>query len=80
MNILVPDYEFKYSEQQIVGDECFIEKVEKRIVLTKETGYKMVEMGRVLKRDISVLSRLAKISETREGAKALQKERMRLIA
>jgi hypothetical protein len=38
----------------------------------------MVELGRILKRDISVLPRLANISETREGAEALQKVRMRL--
>jgi putative transposase len=114
-------------EQQIIGDECFIEKVEKQmgnvekrakkipirdlvqaiekemgvglpelisrrhseqlrtargilLALAKETGYKMVELGRILKRDISVLSRLANIGETREGAKALQKVRMRLNA
>jgi chromosomal replication initiation ATPase DnaA len=127
MNILVPDCEFKYSEQQIVGDERFVEKVEKRtenvekrakkipirdlvqaiekemgvglpelisrrrgerlrtargilVALAKETGYKMVELGRILKRDISVLSRLANISETREGSKALQTVRIRLNA
>ena len=127
MNILVPDCEFKYSEQQIIGDERFIEKVEKRtenvekrakkisirdlvqaieeeigvglpelisrrrderlrtargilVALAKETGYKMVELGRILKRDISVLSRLANIGETREGAKILQKVRIRLNA
>ena len=114
-------------EQQIIGDERFIEKVEKRtenvekrakkipirdlvqaieeemgvgfpelisrrrgellrtargilVALAKETGYKMVELGRILKRDISVLSRLANIAETREGAKALQKVRIRLNA
>jgi putative transposase len=114
-------------EQQIIGDECFIEKVEERtenvekrvkkipirdliqaiekemgiglpelisrrrgerlrtargilVALAKETGYKIVELGRILKRDISVLSRLANICETREGAKTLQKVRVRLNA
>jgi chromosomal replication initiation ATPase DnaA len=114
-------------KQQIIGDERFVEKIEKRIeniekrakkipirdllqaieeemgvglpelisrrrggrlrtargifvTLAKETGYKMVDIGRILKRDISVLSRLANISEMREGAKALQKVRMRLNA
>ncbi len=114
-------------EQQIIGDECFIEKVEKRteniekrakkipiqylvqaieeemevglpelisrrrgkrlrtargilVVLAKQSGYKMVELEKILKRDSSVLSRLANISETREGAKTLQKVKTRLNA
>jgi hypothetical protein len=50
------------------------------VALAKETGYKMVELGRTLKRDISVLSRFANIGETREGAEALQKVRLRLNA
>ena len=50
------------------------------VALAKETGYKMVELGRILKRDISVLSRMANMDETREGAKALQKVRIRLNA
>jgi REP element-mobilizing transposase RayT len=114
-------------EQQIIGDERFIEKVEKRtenvkkrakkipirdlvqaieeemgiglpelisrrrderlrtargilVALAKETGYKMVDIGRILKRDISVLSRLANITETKEVTKTLQKVRFRLNA
>jgi REP element-mobilizing transposase RayT len=109
-------------EQQIVGDERFIEKVEKRVgslekkakkmpirdlvraieketgvglsemmsrrrgealrtargilvALAREIGYTMVELQGILKRDISVLSRLASIGEEREGAKLLRRVR-----
>ena len=114
-------------EQQIVGDERFIEEVEKRVEslekrankipikdlvlaieketgigllemvarkrgerlrmargilvsLAREGGYNTMELQGILKRDISVLSRLANIGETRAGAKALQRVRERLIA
>ncbi len=114
-------------EQQIVGDECFIEKVEKRVEnlekrakkipiralilaieretgvgllelvsrargerlrtargilvsLAKEIGYNMVELQGILKRDISVLSRLASIGETREGEKTLRRVKESLNA
>jgi hypothetical protein len=40
----------------------------------------MMELEKILKRDISVLSRLANIGETREGAKTLQKVKIGLNA
>lgn len=102
--------------QQIVGDERFIEKVEKRVEnlerrakkipirhlvlaieketgigllemasrkrgerlrtargilvsLAREIGYNTMELQGILNRDISVLSRLAGVGETREGQK-----------
>ncbi len=114
-------------EQQIVGDERFIEKVQERVerlekkaikvpirdlvvaieketgvglfdlvsrkrgerlrtargilvMLAREVGYKMVELQGILKRDISVLSRLASICETREGKKSLQRVRKSIYA
>ena len=114
-------------EQQIVGDESFIEEVAKRVEriekrakkipikdlvlaieketgigllemvsrkrgerlrtargilvsLAKEIGYNMVELQGILKRDISVLSRLASIGETREGEKTLRRVKESLNA
>ena len=114
-------------EQQIVGDERFIEEVEKRVErmekrakkipikdlvlaieketgigllemvsrkrgeplrtargilvsLAREVGYNTMELQGILKRDISVLSRLASIGETRAGEKTLQRVRKRLNA
>lgn len=114
-------------EQQIVGDERFIEKVQERVErlgkkakknpirdlviaieketgfgllelvsrkrgerlrtargflvkLAKEVGYNMVELQGILKRDISVLSRLASIGETREGEKTLRRVKQNLNA
>jgi len=114
-------------EQQIVGDESFIEAVKRRVdslekrgkkisieelvraieketgvgllemvsrkrserlrtargtlvSLAKEIGYNMAELQVILKRDISGLSRLASIGETRTGGKPLQKVRDRLNA
>jgi putative transposase len=115
-------------EQQIVGDERFIEEIEKRVErmekraikkipikdlllaieretgiglvemisrkrderlrtargilvsLAKEIGYNMVDLQGILKRDSSVLSRLASIGETHTGGKTLQRVRERLNA
>lgn len=114
-------------EQQIVGDERFIEEVEKRVEclenrarkvpikdlvlaiekemgiglvemvsrkrserlrtargilvsVAKEIGYNMAELQGILKRDISVLSRLTSIGETRVGGKTLKRVRERLNA
>ena len=114
-------------EQQIVGDERFIEEVGKRVTrmekrtkklpirdlivaieketgvglsemisrkrgerlrtargtlvsLAKEIGYNTMDLQAILKRDISVLSRLASDSETHAGGKTLQRMRKRLIA
>jgi REP element-mobilizing transposase RayT len=114
-------------EQQTVGNECFIEEVEKRVerlekrarkmpimnlilaveqetgidllgmvsrkrgerlrmargilvLLAKEIGYNMMELQGILKRDISVLSRLASIGGTTIGEKTLQRVRERLNA
>jgi putative transposase len=114
-------------EQQIVGDERFIEEVEKRVdrvekrakkppirdlvlsieketgvgllemvsrkrderfrtargilvSLAREIGYSSMDLQAILKRDISVLSRLASIGEMREGQRTLQRVRERLNA
>jgi hypothetical protein len=114
-------------EQQILGDERFIEEIEKRVErmekrakkipikdlvlaieketgiglmemvsrkrvervrtargilvsLAREVGYTMVELQGILKRDISVLSRLAGIGETHATGKTLQRVRERLNA
>jgi len=50
------------------------------VALARECGYQMAELGSVLNRDISVLSRLGNITETGKAAKALQRVRMRLLA
>jgi REP-associated tyrosine transposase len=118
---------YEAYEQQIVGDEGFIERVQKRmdgierkttklpiealvqaveketgvdlldlvsrrrgeglrrargilVLLAKEIGYTLTELQRILKRDVSVLSRLAAISETTEGQKLLRKIRKGLNA
>jgi hypothetical protein len=130
MNVDEPDNSllpYAAYEQQIVGDESFIEEVEKRVErmekrakkipikdlvlaleketgisllemvsrkrserlrtargilvsLAKEVGYNKVELQEILKRDISVLSRLASIGETRAGGKTLRMVRERLNA
>ena len=130
MNDSEPDKSFlPYAayEQQIVGDEQFIEEVEKRVerverrakkvpikdlvlaieketgigllemasrkrgerlrtargilvAMAKEIGYTMVELQGILNRDISVLSRLASIGETREGSKLLRRMKTSLNA
>jgi putative transposase len=130
MNTREPDESlspYATYEQQIVGDESFIEEVEKRVEhmekraqkvqiedlvraieketgigllemvsrkrseqlrtargilvsLAKEIGYNMAELQGILKRDISGLSRLASIGETRAGEKTLQKVRENLNA
>jgi hypothetical protein len=49
-------------------------------VLAKEIGYNMVDLRGILKRDISVLSRLASIGETHAGGKALHSIRESLNA
>lgn len=114
-------------QQQIVGDERFIEEVEKRVErmekrtkkipirdlvlaieketgvgllemvsrkrgerlrtargilvsLAREMGYKTMELQGILKRDISIISRLASIGETRAGEKTLRRMRGRLNA
>jgi putative transposase len=130
MNAAEPDKSlspYAAYEQQIVGDERFIEEVEKRVErmekkakkipiedlvlaieketgigllemvsrkrderlrtargilvsLAKEIGYNMVDLQGILKRDISVLSRLASVGETHTGGKTLQRVRERLNA
>ena len=50
------------------------------VLLAKEIGYTLTELQRILKRDVSVLSCLAAISETTEGQKLLRKIRMGLNA
>jgi putative transposase len=118
---------YKAYEQQIVGDDRFIEEIGKRVKriekrakkvpikdlviaveretgvslpemvsrkrseafrtargilvsLAREVGYNMMELQGTLKRDISVLSRLADITETNAVAKRLQKVRKRINA
>ena len=114
-------------QQQMVGDDRFIEEVEKRVdclekmarkipirdlvlaieketgigllemvsrkrserlrtvrgilvLMAKEIGYNMVDLQGILKRDVSVLSRLASIGETSDGEKILRRVRERLNA
>jgi hypothetical protein len=50
------------------------------VSLAKEIGYNMMDLQGILKRDISVLSRLASISGTTGGEKTLQRVRERLNA
>jgi hypothetical protein len=50
------------------------------ILLAKEIGYNMMELQVILKRDISVLSRLASIGGTTAGEKTLRRVRERLNA
>lgn len=50
------------------------------VSLAKEIGYNMMELQGILKRDISVLSRLASIGGTTGGEKTLQRVRERLNA
>ncbi|MBI4691718.1 MAG: transposase [Nitrospirae bacterium] len=130
MNDTEPDKSFlPYAtyEQQIVGNEQFIEEVEKRVdrmerrgkkipikelvsaieketgigllemisrkrserlrtargifvFMAREIGYNMMELQRILKRDISVLSRLASIGEMHAERKILKIVRERLNA
>lgn len=118
---------YRAYEQQIVGDEGFVETVRKRVEgmerkakkvpvrdlaaaieaetgvgmrdmvsrrrgeelrrargilvsLAKETGYSLTDLQGILKRDVSVLSRLAAIGETAEGEKLLRRVRKTLTA
>jgi hypothetical protein len=50
------------------------------VSLAKEIGYNMMDLQGILKRDISVLSRLVSISGTTGGEKTLQRVRERLNA
>jgi hypothetical protein len=50
------------------------------VSLAMEIGYTVTEIQKVLKRDISVLSRLATVGETAEGQKLLQRVRRDLSA
>jgi hypothetical protein len=50
------------------------------VSLARETGYTLTDLQRILKRDVSVLSRLATIGETAEGEKLLRRVRKRLTA
>jgi putative transposase len=50
------------------------------VSLAKEVGYNMMELQGILKRDISVLSRLASIGATTGGKKTLRRVRGRLNA
>ena len=50
------------------------------VSLAKEIGYNMMDLQGILKRDISVLSRLASIGGTTGGGKTLQRVRERLNA
>jgi REP element-mobilizing transposase RayT len=50
------------------------------VSIAKEIGYNMMELQWILKRDISVLSRLASIGETTGGERTLQRVRERLNA
>ena len=50
------------------------------VSLAKEIGYNMMDLQGILKRDISVLSRLASIRGTTGGEKTLQRVRERLNA
>jgi len=50
------------------------------VSLAKEIGYNIMDLQGILKRDISVLSRLASISGTTGGEKTLQRVRERLNA
>jgi len=50
------------------------------VSLAKEIGYNIMDLQGILKRDISVLSRLASIGAMREGERTLQRVRERLNA
>lgn len=50
------------------------------VSLAREIGYTLTDLQGILKRDISVLSRLATIGETAEGEKLLRRVRKRLNA
>ena len=118
---------YRAYEQQIVGDERFIQRVQKRVdgmerratklpisdlalaieketglglsdlisrrrgeglrsargilvALAKEIGYTLTDLQRILKRDVSGLSRMATIGEMAEGGKLLRRVRKGLIA
>jgi putative transposase len=118
---------YSVYQQQIVGDESFIEEIERRtnhlekrikrialkeliiaveqetgigfetmtfrsrdvnhraaratlVALAREAGYRITELQGVLKRDLSVLSRLAAIGEELSGEKTFKRIRRRLIA
>ena len=50
------------------------------VSLAREVGYNTMDLQAILKRDISVLSRLASIGEMREGERILRRVRKRLNA
>lgn len=43
------------------------------VAVCRETGYRLVDLEPILKRDLSVLSRLVKYSESTEGRKIIEK-------